>query len=44
MLASDSGHTEVVQVLLSSEAQVDMQDKVSHSINLLIVHESDGFT
>ena len=33
MLASDSGHTDVVQLLLSSGAQVDLQDKVSHNIN-----------
>ena len=34
MLASDSGHTEVVQLLLSSGAKVDLQSKVRHSINL----------
>ena len=33
MKASDSGHTDVVQLLLSSEAQVDLQDEVRHSIN-----------
>ena len=44
MLASDSGHTDVVQLLLSSGAQVDLQDKVWHNINLLIVHETDGHT
>ena len=44
MLASDSGHTDVVQLLLSSGAQVDLQDKVRPSINLLIVHKNDGHT
>ena len=44
MLASDSGHTDVVQLLLSSGAQVDLQDKVRHNINLLIVHKTDGRT
>ena len=39
MLASDSGHTDVVQLLLSSGAQVDLQDKVRHIVNLLIVHK-----
>ena len=34
MLASDSGHTDVVQLLLSSGAKVDLQNKVRHSINL----------
>ena len=34
MLASDSGHIVVVQLLLSNGAQVDMQDKVRHSVNL----------
>ena len=34
MLASDSGHTEVVQLVLSSGAKVDLQNKVRHSINL----------
>ena len=34
MLASDSGHTEVVQLLLSSGAKVDLQNKVRHSIML----------
>ena len=33
MRASDSGHTDVVQLLLSSGAQVDLQDKVRHNIN-----------
>ena len=33
MLASGSGHTAVVQLLLSSGAQVDLQDKVRHNIN-----------
>ena len=33
MLASDSGHTEVVQLLLSSGAKVDLQNKVRHDIN-----------
>ena len=34
MLASDSGHIDVVQLLLSSGAQVDLQDEVRHSVNL----------
>ena len=34
MLASDGGHIDVVQLLLSSGAQVDLQDEVRHSINL----------
>ena len=34
MLASDGGHTDVVQLLLSSGAQIDLQDEVGHSINL----------
>ena len=42
MLASDSGHTDVVQLLLSSGAQVALQDEVRHNINLLIVHKTDG--
>ena len=42
MLASDSGHTDVVQLLLSSGAQVDLQDEVRHKINLLIIHKTDG--
>ena len=33
MKASGSGHTAVVQLLLSSGAQVDLQDKVRHNIN-----------
>ena len=33
MLASDSGHTDVVQLLLSSGAKIDMQNKVRHDIN-----------
>ena len=44
MLASDSGHTDVVQLLLFSGAQVDLQDKVRHIVNLLIVHKTDGHT
>ena len=32
MLASDSGHTDIVQLLLSSGAKVDLQNKVRHSI------------
>ena len=44
MLASDSGHTDVVQLLLSSGAQVDLQDGVRHIVNLLIVHKTDGRT
>ena len=34
MLASDSGRTDVVQLLLSSGAKVDLQNKVRHSIML----------
>ena len=35
MLASDSGHTDVVQLFLSTGAQVDLQDAVvRHNINL----------
>ena len=34
MCASDGGHTYVVQLLLSSGAQVDLQGKVRHNINL----------
>ena len=34
MRASDKGHTDVVQPLLSVGAQVDWQDKVRHSISL----------
>ena len=41
MLASDSGHTDVVQLLLSSGAQVDLQDEVRHNMNLLIVYKTD---
>ena len=33
MWASGSGHTDVVQLLLSSGAQVDLQDKVRNNIN-----------
>ena len=33
MLASASGHSAVVQLLLSSGAQVDLQDVVRHNIN-----------
>ena len=33
MLASDCGHTEVVQLLLSSGAKIDLQSKVRHDIN-----------
>ena len=33
MKASDSGHIDVVQLLLSSGAQVDLQDEVRHNIN-----------
>ena len=33
MLASNSGHTDVVQLLLSSGAKVDLQNKVRHDIN-----------
>ena len=33
MWASESGRTDVVQLLLSSGAQVDLQDKVRHNMN-----------
>ena len=33
MWASDNGHTDVVQLLLSSGAQVNLQDNVRHNIN-----------
>ena len=33
MLAGDSGHTDVVQLLLSSGAKVDLQNKVRYNIN-----------
>ena len=33
MEASGGGHTDVVQLLLSSGAQVDLQDEVRHNIN-----------
>ena len=33
MLAGNSGHTDVVQLLLSSGAKIDMQNKVRHNIN-----------
>ena len=33
MLATNSGHTDVVQLLLSSGAKIDMQNKVRHDIN-----------
>ena len=32
MLAGGSGHTDVLQLLLSSGAQVDLQDKVRHNM------------
>ena len=38
MQASDSGHTDIVQFLLSSGAQVDLQDEVRHSINYSGTH------
>ena len=34
MCASVDGYTDVVQLLLSSGAQVDLQNKVRHNINL----------
>ena len=34
MLASDSGRTDVVQLLLSSGAKLDLQNKVRYSIML----------
>ena len=33
MEASFVGHTDVVQLLLSSGAQVDLQDEVRHNMN-----------
>ena len=39
MRASGKGQTDVVQPLLSVGAQVDLQDKVRHSINLQLVHK-----
>ena len=33
MKANVSGRTDVVQLLLSSGAQVDLQDKVRHNVN-----------
>ena len=33
MLAGNSGHTDMVQLLLSSGAKIDMQNKVRHDIN-----------
>ena len=33
MWASNGGHNDVVQLLLSSEAQVDLQDEVRHKMN-----------
>ena len=33
MWASGKGHTGVVQLLLTSGAQVDLQDQVRHNIN-----------
>ena len=33
MLASNSGHTDVAQLLLSSGAKINMQNKVRHDIN-----------
>ena len=33
MLAGNSGHTDVVQLLLSSGAKIDLQNKVRHDIN-----------
>ena len=33
MLAGNSSHTDVVQLLLSSGAKIDMQNKVRHDIN-----------
>ena len=44
MLASDSSHIDVVQLLLSSGAQVDLQDKVRQSIDLLVHKVHDHFT
>ena len=33
MLAGNSGHTDVLQLLLSSGAKIDIQNKVRHNIN-----------
>ena len=41
MLASDGGHTDIVQLLLSSAgAKIDLQNKVRHDINLSLVGAS----
>ena len=42
MLASDGGHTDIVQQLLSSGAKVDLQNKVRHDINLSLVSKTGG--
>ena len=42
MLASDGGHTDIVQQLLSSGAKVDLQSKVRHDINLSLVSKTGG--
>ena len=44
MLASDGGHTDIVQQLLSSGAKVDLQNKVRHDINLSLVSKTGGVT
>ena len=40
MLASDGGHIDIVQQLLSSGAKVDLQNKVRHDINLSLVSKT----
>ena len=40
MWASDSGHTDVVQLLLSSGALVDLQTEVRHNIKYLYLNYS----
>ena len=43
MLASDGGHTDIVQLLLSSAgAKIDLQNKVRHDINLSLVSKTGG--
>ena len=37
MCASYSGHTDVVQLFLSTGAKVDLQSKVRHNMNLIAI-------
>ena len=37
MCASVKGHTDVVQLFLSIGAQVDLEDKVRHNMNLIAI-------